>query len=108
MTLDKAALTLEKLGVSSTTITEDTKLNLPSEGENGSRITWESSDSSVIDPMTGKVTLPAEGEQKVTLTANLTLNDSTGKLPREFTIKSKGPHRRSTRTRKRWKKQRRP
>ena len=86
---DKAALTLEKLGVSSTTITEDTKLNLPSEGENGSRITWESSDSSVIDPMTGKVTLPAEGEQKVTLTANLTLNDSTGKLPREFTIKSK-------------------
>lgn len=89
LALDKAALTLEKLGVSSTTITEDTKLNLPSEGENGSRITWESSDSSVIDPMTGKVTLPAEGEQKVTLTANLTLNDSTGKLPREFTIKSK-------------------
>ena len=89
LAFDKAALTLEKLGVSSTTITEDTKLNLPSEGENGSRITWESSDSSVIDPMTGKVTLPAEGEQKVTLTANLTLNDSTGKLPREFTIKSK-------------------
>lgn len=69
LALDKAALTLEKLGVSSTTITEDTKLNLPSEGENGSRITWESSDSSVIDPMTGKVTLPAEGERKVTLTA---------------------------------------
>ncbi len=89
LAFDKAALTLEKLGVSSTTITEDTTLNLPSEGENGSRITWESSDSSVIDPMTGKVTLPAEGEQKVTLTANLTLNDSTGKLPREFTIKSK-------------------
>ena len=39
--------------------------------------------------MTGKVTLPAEGERIVTLTANLTLNDSTGKLPREFTIKSK-------------------
>ena len=89
LAFDKAALTLKKLGVSSTTITEDTTLNLPSEGENGSRITWESSDSSVIDPMTGKVTLPAEGEQKVTLTANLTLNDSTGKLPREFTIKSK-------------------
>lgn len=89
LAFDKDALTLEKLGVSSTTITEDTTLNLPSEGENGSRITWESSDSSVIDPMTGKVTLPAEGEQKVTLTANLTLNDSTGKLPREFTIKSK-------------------
>ena len=89
LAFDKDALTLEKLGVSSTTITEDTTLNLPSEGENGSRITWESSDSSVIDPMTGKVTLPAEGERIVTLTANLTLNDSTGKLPREFTIKSK-------------------
>ena len=89
LTLDKAALTLEKLGVSSTTITAETTLTLPNEGENGSTITWESSDPSVIDPMTGKVTLPAEGERIVTLTANLTLNDSTGKLPREFTIKSK-------------------
>ena len=89
LALDKAALTLEKLGVSSTTITAETMLTLPDKGGNGSTITWGSSDSSVIDPMTGKVTLPAEGEQKVTLTANLTLNDSTGKLPREFTIKSK-------------------
>lgn len=86
---DKAALTLEKLGVSSTTITGDTKLNLPSEGENGSRITWESSDSSVIDPMTGKVTLPAEGEQKVTLTAKLTLNGKKAELPITFVVKSK-------------------
>lgn len=89
LAFDKAALTLEKLGVSSTTITEDTTLNLPSEGENGSMITWESSDPSVIDPETGKVTLPAEGEQKVTLTANLTLNGKTAKLPRTFTVKSK-------------------
>lgn len=89
LALDKAALTLEKLGVSSTTITAETTLKLPDKGENGSTITWESSDSSVIDPTTGEVTLPAEGEQKVTLTAKLTLNDSTGKLPREFTIKSK-------------------
>ena len=89
LAFDKAALTLEKLGVSSTTITEDTKLNLPSEGENGSRITWESSDSSVIDPMTGKVTLPAEGEQKVTLTANLTVNGKKAELPITFVVKSK-------------------
>lgn len=89
LAFDKATLTLEKLGVSSTTITEDTKLNLPSEGENGSRITWESSDSSVIDPMTGKVTLPAEGEQKVTLTANLTLNGKKAELPITFVVKSK-------------------
>ena len=89
LALDKAALTLEKLGVSSTTITAETTLKLPDKGANGSKITWESRDPSMIDPTTGKVTLPAEGEQKVTLTAKLTLNDSTGKLPREFTIKSK-------------------
>ena len=86
---DKAALTLEKLGVSSTTITAETTLTLPNEGENGSTITWESSDPSVIDPMTGKVTLPAEGERKVTLTATLTLNDKKAELPITFVVKSK-------------------
>ena len=88
LALDKAALTLEKLGVSSTTITEDTKLNLPSEGENHSRITWESSDSSVI-ATTGEVTLPAEGKQEVTLKAKLTLNDKKAELPITFVVKSK-------------------
>ena len=78
LAFDKAALTLEKLGVSSTTITAETMLTLPDKGGNGSTITWGSSDSSVIDPMTGKVTLPAEGERKVTLTATLTLNDNKG------------------------------
>lgn len=89
LAFDKAALTLEKLGVSSTTITAETTLTLPDKGGNGSTITWGSSDPSVIDPTTGRVTLPAKGEQKVTLTAKLKLNDSTGKLPREFTVKSK-------------------
>lgn len=89
LAFDKAALTLEKLGVSSTTITAETTLTLPNEGENGSTITWESSDSSVIDPMTGKVTLPAEGERKVTLTATLTLNDKKAELPITFVVKSK-------------------
>ena len=89
LTLDKAALTLEKLGVSSTTITAETTLTLPNEGENGSTITWESSDSSVIDPMTGKVTLPAEGKQEVTLKAKLTLNDKKAELPITFVVKSK-------------------
>lgn len=88
LAFDKAALTLEKLGVSSTTITEDTKLNLPSEGENHSRITWESSDSSVI-ATTGEVTLPAEGKQEVTLKAKLTLNDKKAELPITFVVKSK-------------------
>ena len=85
---DKAALTLEKLGVSSTTITAETMLTLPDKGGNGSTITWGSSDSSVIDPMTGKVTLPAEGERKVTLTATLTLNDKKAELPITFVVKS--------------------
>lgn len=89
LAFDKAALTLEKLGVSSTTITAETMLTLPNEGENGSTITWESSDSSVIDPTTGKVTLPAEGEQKVTLKAKLTLNDKKAELPITFVVKSK-------------------
>ena len=89
LAFDKAALTLEKLGVSSTTITAETTLTLPNEGENGSSITWESSDSSVIDPTTGEVTLPAEGEQKVTLTAKLTLNGKKAELPITFVVKSK-------------------
>lgn len=89
LALDKAALTLEKLGVSSTTITAETMLTLPDKGGNGSTITWGSSDSSVIDPMTGKVTLPAEGERKVTLTATLTLNDKKAELPITFVVKSK-------------------
>ena len=88
LAFDKAALTLEKLGVSSTTITAETTLTLPNEGENGSTITWESSDSPVIDPTTGKVTLPAEGEQKVTLKAKLTLNDKKAELPITFVVKS--------------------
>lgn len=89
LALDKAALTLEKLGVSSTTITAETMLTLPDKGGNGSTITWGSSDSSVIDPTTGKVTLPAEGEQKVTLTAKLTLNGKKAELPITFVVKSK-------------------
>ncbi len=89
LALDKAALTLEKLGVSSTTITAETTLKLPDKGANGSKITWESRDPSVIDPTTGKVTLPAEGKQEVTLKAKLTLNDKKAELPITFVVKSK-------------------
>lgn len=89
LAFDKAALTLEKLGVSSTTITAETTLKLPDKGANGSKITWESRDPSVIDPTTGKVTLPIEGEQEVTLTAKLTLNGKTAELPITFVVKSK-------------------
>lgn len=70
-------------------IEKNMQLTLPAQGPSGSAIYWESSDSSVIDPMTGKVTLPAEGERKVTLTATLTLNDKKAELPITFVVKSK-------------------
>lgn len=89
LAFDKAALTLEKLGVSSTTITAETTLTLPDKGGNGSTITWGSSDPSVIDPKKGKVTLPAEDKQEVTLTAKLTLNGKKAELPITFVVKSK-------------------
>lgn len=50
---------------------------LPATGAvNGSAITWTSSDSSIIDPTTGAVTLPAAGIQTVTLSATLTRGDA--------------------------------
>lgn len=53
-------------------------LTLPKSGENGSEITWESSDSKIITA-TGEVKRPAYGEGKSTvkLTATLTLNNET-------------------------------
>jgi len=58
-------------------------MNLPTAGRNGTTITWESSDPSVISN-TGVVTRPAEGEGnvEVTLTATITLNDESA--TREF------------------------
>lgn len=51
-------------------------LTLPVEGANGSGITWESADPSIITT-TGEVTRPAygEGDVKVALTATVTSND---------------------------------
>ena len=44
---------------------------------NGSAITWASSDSSIIDPATGVVTLPVSGIRTVTLSATLTRGEAT-------------------------------
>ena len=52
-------------------IRRDAQIVLASEGEKGSSITWKSSNSSVIDPNTGVVTLPAAGKEEVVLTAEL-------------------------------------
>lgn len=59
---------------------------LPATGSvNGSAITWTSSDSSIIDPATRAVTLPASGIQTVTLSATLTRGDATAH--RNFNIR---------------------
>ena len=70
---DASALTLD-----TSDIRAATTLTLPESGAvNGSAITWTSSDSSIIDPATGAVTLPASGIQTVTLSATLTRGDAT-------------------------------
>ena len=70
---DASALTLD-----TSDIRAATTLTLPATGSvNGSAITWASSDSSIIDPATGVVTLPASGIQTVTLSATLTRGEAT-------------------------------
>jgi len=70
---DASALTLD-----TSDIRAATTLTLPATGAvNGSAITWASSDSSIIDPATGAVTLPASGIQTVTLSATLTRGEAT-------------------------------
>lgn len=70
---DASALTLD-----TSDIRAATTIALPATGAvNGSAITWKSSDSSIIDPATGAVTLPASGIQTVTLTATLARGEAT-------------------------------
>ena len=70
---DASALTLD-----TSDIRAATTIALPTAGAvNGSAVTWASSDSSIIDPATGVVTLPASGIQTVTLSATLTRGEAT-------------------------------
>ena len=70
---DASALTLD-----TSDIRAATTIALPATGSvNGSAITWASSDSSIIDPATGVVTLPGSGIRTVTLTATLTRGAAT-------------------------------
>lgn len=70
---DASALTID-----TSDIRTATTLALPAVGTvNGSAITWTSTDSSIIDPATGAVTLPADGIRTVTLSATLTRGDAT-------------------------------
>lgn len=69
---DASALTLNTADIRAATT-----IALPVTGAvNGSAITWTSSDSSIIDPTTGAVTLPAAGIRTVTLSATLTRGDA--------------------------------
>ena len=78
---DASALTID-----TSDIRAAKKIALPATGSvNGSAITWTSSDSSIIDPTTGAVTLPASGIQTVTLSATLTRGDATAH--RNFNIR---------------------
>ncbi len=63
----------------------DTILTLPTVGTYGSTITWESSDSDLIDTATGALVLPEDGFAYVTLTAILTKGDK--ELEVDFTIR---------------------
>ena len=70
---DASALTLD-----TSDIRAATTIALPTAGAvNGSAITWASSDSSIIDPATGVVTLPGSGIRTVTLSATLTRGEAT-------------------------------
>ena len=70
---DASALTLD-----TSDIRAATTIALPATGSvNGSAIIWESSDSNIIDPATGAVTLPGSGIRTVTLTATLTRGEAT-------------------------------
>ena len=54
--------------------TEAATITFPTTGDLGSSIAWTSSDAALIDPATGAVTMPAEGQVLVVLTATLTSN----------------------------------
>ena len=66
----------ENLSIATDDIKENTVIDLPSAGENGSVITWKSNHPEIIDT-NGNVTLPDETTTEVTLTATLSLEGET-------------------------------
>ncbi|MCH5209526.1 MAG: S-layer homology domain-containing protein [Oscillospiraceae bacterium] len=83
---EKSVLAADKdaLMIDTSDIEENTTIELPVSGEH-SQITWVSSDSDIINPETGVVTLPQSGGiVSVTLTAMLTYKEHTD--TKEFTI----------------------
>ena len=81
-----ARLDASLITVDESPVKEEKTFSLVKTGENGSSISWESSDESVISSETGKVTLPETGENiTVTLTAKATYNGASAK--RKFEIR---------------------
>ena len=70
-------LTANADGSYSLGITQD-KITLPTTGYGNSSITWASSDQTVIDPATGKITLPEAGAKDETVDLTATITTATG------------------------------
>ncbi|MBN7774224.1 immunoglobulin-like domain-containing protein [Clostridium aminobutyricum] len=79
---DRTALEITNL-----IIAETGTINLPRAGENGTTITWFSSNPAVIT-QDGAVTLPLTGNVKVTLTATITKGKISDTKQFELTVKS--------------------
>ena len=78
----------DDLSIATDDIKENTVIDLPGGGENGSVITWESSHPDIIDE-NGNVTLPEEETTEVTLTATLSLDGETAVKTFKITVYSK-------------------
>lgn len=77
---DAAALTVASSYTANTTIT------LSTTGGNGSLIAWASSNEDLINPNNGTVTMPASGQEIVTLAATLSLNGKQSVVNFEVTL----------------------
>ena len=90
LSADEAKLEKDKseLKLDTAEIKEATALNLPKNGKNGSEITWESDNESIINPQSGAVTLPENGIVTVTLRATLTRDGKTVSKPFEIKVYS--------------------
>lgn len=76
---DKAALSVDTADVR-----ENKTISLPTKGEKGSDITWESNNVNVINPQTGAVVMPQNDTAEIILTAALTYGGET--VFKEFKI----------------------
>lgn len=67
-------------------VLEDTTLDLATTGANGTTIVWTSDNEAVVNPTTGVVTVPTDGQATVKLTATVSLGTATA-VVKEFTVK---------------------